>query len=255
MDKIAISLVVITLNEELNIRRCIESVPFVNDIVVLDSGSRDRTQEIANALGARVFDEEWRGYALQKQRAAELAKNEWVLSLDADEALSERAQKSLLKAYSRGLVDDCAYQWSRRSFHLGRWINHGGWYPDRQTRLYHRNKTRWIPSDVHERLSAEKIEKLEGDILHWVFKDLAHQVETNNRYSTLGTQVLAKKGKRFSLFLLCTKPVSKFLETYIFKKGILDGLPGFIISIGAAYSIFLKYAKLYEHENIKSEQK
>lgn len=245
MDITPISLVIITLNEEANIERCIRSVPFAKDIVVLDSGSQDRTVEIAKRLGARVRIEAFRGYQKQKIRATAMALHDWVLSLDADEALSPESQEELKELLSRPLEYD-AYEFPRLSYHLGRWIRHGGWYPDRQIRLFHRARAEWSEGHVHERLVAKKTYTLKHPILHWVFKDLSDQVQTNNEYSTLGAKDLLAKGQQFSLWRLVTKPYVKFIETYFFKRGFMDGVAGFVIAVSAAYSVFLKYAKLWE---------
>lgn len=240
-----ISLVVITRNAEDHIARCLKSVPFAADVVVLDSGSTDRTVEIARSLGARVFVEEWRGFGPQKRRATELANTDWILNLDADEALSDESQAELNDILKSKITDE-AFQFPRLSYHMGRWIRHGGWYPDWQTRLYDRRRANWSSAQIHEKIEAKAIKRLKQPILHWVFKDLADQVTRNNRYSDLGCQTLVDKGRRFSIFHLITKPVVKFLETYIWKRGFLDGMPGFIIAVGAAYSVFLKWAKLWE---------
>ena len=246
------SLVIITLNEERNIERCIRSVPFADEVIVVDSDSADRTQEIARGLGARVINEKWRGFREQKTFAAAAARHDWILSLDADEALSPEAQAELRQWVSdpERLHSVDALNFPRLAFHLGRWIRHGGWYPDRQTRFYHRARAGWQAGHLHERVHADRTVRLRGDILHWSFADLTAQVTTNNRYSSLGAQDLADQGKKFCLLKLLLKPTSKFLETYVVKRGFLDGLPGFIISVGAAYSVFLKYAKLWERSRI-----
>ncbi len=246
VKKLPISLTVITLNEEKNIERCLKSVPWAAEIVVLDSGSQDLTCEIAQNLGARVFREEFRGYRAQKERATELATEEWVLSLDADEALSENLSNEICSRFEEDLSQVDGFQVRRANFHLGRWISHGGWYPDRWIRLFRKEKAIWKGGNVHEKVEVESFEDLTGHILHRVFEDLSDQVETNNRYSGLGAKDLFEKKKDFSLFKLLTKPISKFVETYFFKRGFLDGLPGFIISVGAAYSVFLKFSKLWE---------
>ena len=240
----AVSLVIITKDEEAHIERCIRSVPFAQEAVVLDSGSRDRTVEIARRLGARVFVEPWRGFYQQKVRATALARFDWVIFLDADEALSPESAEEL-----KGLLENPeadAYALPRLSFHLGRWIRHGGWFPDYQVKVFNRKQARWIEQHVHEKIEAEKIVKTKNPIFHWVFDDLADQVNTNNRYSSLGAKDLLDKGQGFSFFRLVFKPMGKFFETFILKRGFLDGLPGFIIAVGAAYSMFLKYAKLWE---------
>lgn len=254
MQKWPISLVVITLNEEKNIERCLRSVPFADDVVVLDSGSQDRTCEIAKNCGARVFSESFRGYYGQKVRATELAQHDWVLSLDADEALSSELQAEIIARLEGGLQAD-AYQCSRLSFYLGRWIYHGGWYPDPQIRLFHRLKAHWREGNVHERVEAEKMGRFAHPLHHWVFENLADQVSTNNEYSTLAAKELFGKGTRFSFLKLLLKPGLKFIETYLLKRGFLDGLPGFIIAVGAAYSMFLKYAKLWEMHKFSAPPK
>ena len=249
-----LSLAIICLNEAANIERCISSVPFATDIVVLDSGSTDETREIAARLGARVFDEPWRGFRDQKRRATELCAQDWVLSLDADEALSPEAASEIeLLLSSPVLENQDGFESPRLTWNLGRWIRHGGWYPDRQLRLYNRRRAQWQGGEhVHERVAASRVARLIQPILHWPFPKLAEQINTNNRYSSLGAEELRAKGTRFSLGRLLFKPLSKFFETYILKKGFLDGLPGFIIAVGASYSVFLKFAKLWELEKSKS---
>lgn len=243
--KLPISLVVITLNEESNIERCLQSVPFASDIVVVDTFSTDRTVEIAERMGARVYQEKWRGYGPQKAFAVTRAKFDWIISLDADEALSPQLQQEILTKFS-SFREEVGYDLPRLSWHLGRWILHGGWYPDFQLRIFHRLHSRWTDAALHEKVEVLSKVRLEHPILHWVFDDLSDQVLTNDRYSTLGAENLAKAGKKFSPLKLIFKPWSKFIECYFIKLGFLDGLPGFIIAVGAAYSIFLRHAKLWE---------
>lgn len=251
-----ISLAIICLNEAQNIERCIRSVPFADDVVVVDSGSTDGTREIAERAGARVFNIAWRGFRDQKRAATELCQHEWVLSLDADEALSVEAAHAIEALLADPSLDQFdGYESPRLSFNLGRWIRHGGWYPDRQLRLYHRQRAQWQGGEhVHERVEARRVRRLDSPILHWPFPDLSEQVSTNNRYSTLGAKNLQTKGEQFSLLKLCLKPISKFLEVYFIKLGFLDGLAGFVIAVGAAYSVFLKYAKLWELQDLAPER-
>jgi glycosyltransferase involved in cell wall biosynthesis len=246
--RVRISLVVICLNEEKTIEACLRSVPFADEIIVLDSGSTDQTVEIAKKCGAKVFVEAWRGFRDQKNRALELCSSEWVISLDADEALSPQLAQEIDQLLTSGQFDGCdGYEFPRLSYHLGQKIYHGGWYPDRQLRLFNRKAVQWQGGQhVHERVSATKMGRLSSDLLHWPFDNLAEQVSTNNRYSSLGADELLKKSKKFSAALLVLKPVSKFLECYVIKRGFLDGLAGFVIAVGASYSVFLKYAKLWE---------
>ena len=246
---------IITLNEQAGIARAIESASFCDDVVVLDTGSTDETCQIARSLGARVFLEEWRGFEAQKKRATELAKNVWVLSLDGDEAVGATLREELTQLLARWAngqdqshfkVD--GYRFPRLTYNLGRWIRHGGWYPDLQLRLFNRTRAKWVGGTLHEHVSAKKVERLQGTLLHYPFIDHAEQVATNNRYSGLGAEALLAKGIKFRKSRLFFKPVSKFLETYVIKRGFLDGLPGFIIAVGAAYSIFLRHVKLWELE-------
>ncbi|HPI40837.1 MAG TPA: glycosyltransferase family 2 protein [Pseudobdellovibrionaceae bacterium] len=249
-EKLPLSLVVITFNEEKNIERCLKSVPFASEWIVLDSFSTDRTKDLSLALGARFFQEPWKGYGAQKQSATLKASYDWVLSLDADEELSPELAQELLKNFDQ-LQADVGYRMPRRSFYLGRWIDHGGWFPDYQLRLFHRKHASWTLSSIHEQVKSHRTQKLVSPILHYVFRNLEHQVQTNNNYSSLQAQDLFTQRKNFSLFKLITKPGVKFLELYFFKSGFLDGLPGFIIAVGGAYSVFLKHAKLWEIENDK----
>jgi len=244
-----LSLAIISLNEAQNIERCLRSVPFANDVVVVDSGSSDATVEIAERCGARVIRSTWRGFRDQKQYATEQCKNQWVLSLDADEALSPEAADEVRRILATDLSAVDGFEFPRLTWNLGRWIRFGGWTPDRQLRLFHRERAQWQGGEhVHERVKAKRVRRFNSPILHWPFPNLAEQVATNNRYSGLGAAELLKAGKRFSVLKLLGKSVSKFFETYVIKQGFRDGLPGLIISVGAAYSVFLKFAKLWELE-------
>lgn len=240
-----VSLVVITLNEEKNIERCLRSVPFVSEVVVVDSGSTDKTVEIARKLGAKVIVEKWRGFGPQRIFAGEQANSDWVLFLDADEALSPELAREIEDKFAK-LDPQAVYEMPRKTFHLGRWILHGGWYPDYQGRLYHRGQSHWTPKMIHEKVEGPRRERLKSPLLHWVFADLSHQIKTNDRYSTDQARELIQKGQTFSLAKLLIKPPVKFLECYVLKRGFLDGLPGFIIAVGAAYSVFARWAKLWE---------
>ncbi len=264
MQKLPLSLVIITLNEEKNIERCINSVPFASEVVILDSGSQDRTRELAQKnskeLGIDfVFQEQsWLGYGLQKRKVTALAKHDWILNLDADEALSPELALEIQKRFAQ-LNPQTAHLLPRKSFHLGRWILHGGWYPDRQLRLYHRRFFNWSEDSIHEKVVASAGGtadiSFKSPLLHYVFKNLHDQIETNNRYSGLQAQDHFEREKKFSLFKLLIKPVTKFFECYFLKLGFLDGMPGFIIAVGAGYSVFLRWSKIWELELEMSSKK
>lgn len=242
-----ITVTIIALDEEKNISRCIGSVPFASEIIVLDSSSKDRTVEIAKSLGAKVFTEPWKGFGPQKASATAKASFDWILSLDADETVSP-ALRQEIEAKFASLDPQTGYLLPRKSFYLGRWILRGGWYPDYQKRLFHRAHSNWNEAQIHEKVVSPAQEKFQGPLQHYVFRNLAHQVQTNNRYSGLLAKALQKKGQSFSIFKMLGKPISKFFETYFWKRGFMDGLPGLIISVSAGYSVFLKWAKLWEIE-------
>lgn len=250
--KLPLSLVIVTLNEADNIERCVKSVPFANEILVVDSHSTDATVQIAEKLGARVLIETWRGYGPQKAFAVSQAKNDWILSLDADEALSPELQQEILAKFA-SLKPEVGYEMPRLSWHLGRWIRHGGWYPDAQLRLFHRAHSQWSSAALHEKVQVKSKLRLEAPIMHWVFTDLSDQVITNDKYSTLGAREWVSAGRGFSLWKLVVKPASKFFECYFLKQGFRDGMPGFIIAVGAAYSLFLRHAKVWEMKSRGSQ--
>lgn len=249
--KLEVSLVIITKNEELNIERCIRSVPFASDVVVVDSYSQDKTKEIALNLGSRVIEEEWKGFGPQKHRAVNYAKYDWVLCLDADEALSEQLVCEIQQCWN-SLDPHVGYKFPRKSFYLGRWILHGGWFPDYQLRLFNRKFNQWNSLNIHEQVQANKIIFFKHPILHWVFRDISHQVITNDRYSGLQASSLYATGRKISflnlLLKMLIKPWSKFIECYFLKLGFLDGMPGFIIAVSAGYSVFLRWAKIWEKQ-------
>ncbi|MBA1438782.1 MAG: glycosyltransferase family 2 protein [Epsilonproteobacteria bacterium] len=241
---------IITYNEEKNIKRCIESVQEIADeIVIVDSLSQDATVEIAKRLGAKVIHQKFLGHIAQKQLAVDHTSNDWVLSLDADEELSDPLQQEIKKLQQQGFSSD-AYSMPRVSFHLGQWIRHGGWYPDRKIRLFNKQKAHWGGYNPHDKVIVDgEVGKLSNDIKHYVFRDLRQNIDTNNSYSSIMAEDLYNNGVKFSFFKLFFKPVGKFLEVYLYKRGFLDGMPGFIIAVGASYSMFLKFAKLWELEN------
>lgn len=242
---IKFSLAIITLNEESNIERCIRSVPIADEIIVVDSGSTDRTLEIAKRLGARVSIDPWRGFAKQKTRAAALCRNQWVLSLDADEAMSPEALESL-KGVLASEPNATAYSFPRLTHHMGQPLRNGGSYPDRQTRLFYKEKSKWSDTEVHEKIESEKIEQLKGDIFHWPFPTIESQIATINRYSGLRAKDWQNKGRKFHLSQLVLKPISKFFEVFIVKRGFRDGLVGFEVAVVTAFSYFLRLIKLKE---------
>lgn len=238
-----ISATIITYNEERKIARAIESLRCCDEIVVVDSRSTDRTVEIAQKLGARVVESPWAGYAKQKNFATAQAANDWVLSLDADEALSEALEGEIWQLRKNGPEFD-AYTMPRMAQYLGRWILHSGWYPDRKVRLYNRARATWVGEFVHESVKvAGTVGHLRSNILHYTCESLSEHVRTVDRYTTLAAQEVAARGERIGWPRLIFEPGWTFVQTYVLKLGFLDGLEGLMIANMAAMYTFLKYAK------------
>ncbi len=238
-----ISAAIITYNEERNIARALESLRCCDEIVVVDSGSTDRTVELATKLGARVLDVPWRGYAGQKNHAVECCQNDWVLSLDADEALSEALEAEIWQIKKNG--PDCdAYTMPRLAQYLGRWILHSGWYPDRKVRLFDRRRAKWVGNYVHESVAVEgRIGHLNANILHFTCSSLSEHLRTLDRYTTLAAEQLVSQKADIGWKELAIDPAWTFFRTYFVQRGFLDGYEGLAIAYTAAFYNFLKYAK------------
>jgi glycosyltransferase involved in cell wall biosynthesis len=238
-----ISATIITLNEQGNIARAIESLRCCDEVIVVDSGSQDRTIEIAAKLGARIVETNWMGYAAQKNFAAEQASNDWILSLDADEALSEALEAELWQLKKSGPRYD-AYTFPRMAQYLGRWILHSGWYPDRKVRLYDRRKARWVGKYVHESVEVTgSIGRLEYNLLHYTIDSLSQHLRTMDRYTTLAAEEIVAERRPIGWPELILDPPWTFFRTYVLKAGFLDGWEGLIIAYMAAFYNFVKFAK------------
>ena len=238
-----ISAAIITYNEERNIARALESLRCCDEIVVVDSGSTDRTVELATKLGARVLDMAWRGYAGQKNYASECCENDWVLSLDADEALSEALEAEIWQIKKNGPEFD-AYTMPRLAQYLGRWILHSGWYPDRKIRLFHRQHAKWVGNFVHESVVVEgRVGHLNANILHFTCSSLSEHLRTLDRYTTLAAEQLVSQKAEIGWKELALDPAWTFVRTYVLQRGFLDGYEGLAIAYMAAFYNFLKHAK------------
>ncbi len=238
-----ISATIITYNEERNISRVIESLRCADEVVVVDSGSTDRTVELASKLGARVLESPWRGYAGQKNLASEHASHDWILSLDADEALSEALEGEIWQIKKNGA--DCdAYTVPRLAQYLGRWILHSGWHPDRKIRLFDRNKARWIGDYVHESVVTNgRVGHLRENLLHFTCDSLSEHLKTMDRYTTLAAEQIVDQRKKIGWSQLLLDPPWTFLRSYVLHRGFLDGTEGLAIAYMAALYNFLKYTK------------
>ena len=243
-----VSVAIITFNEERNLGDCIRSCEEVADeIVVLDSFSTDRTEEIARSFPkVRFSTHAFDGHVAQKNRALGLCRNDWVLSLDADERLTPEL-RGQVRALDPG--DRVGFRVSRATYLMGRAMRHSGMYPDRRYRLFRRSRARWVGADPHDFIVIEGSGgDLRGDLLHHSFADLADHVDTLNRFSSIVAMNRAHRGRRFRAALAVVKPFAKFLENYVWKLGFLEGFHGFTASATYAFQTFLNLAKVYELE-------
>jgi len=249
-----ISVVIITLNEEKNIERCIDSVMNIADeIIVVDSFSTDQTEEICNRLEVRFIKHEFEGYIEQKNWALERATHTYVLSLDADEALSEELRESILQIKDNIKYD--AYQFNRMTNYCGKWIRHSGWYPDRKLRLADKQLAQWTGINPHDKLEVKpgsSIHHLKGDLLHYSYYSISQHAAQANNFSDITARMLYSKGKKSSIFNILFNPLIKFVRDYFINLGFLDGYYGFVICKISAHATFLKYIKLRQLRRHKS---
>lgn len=239
------SAVIITRNAAAQIEPCLQSVAFADEILIVDSGSTDATLEIAARYGARVIRQEWLGYGKQKEFATRQTRNDWVLSLDADERVSEELRHSIQETLVAPRFQ--AGRMARCNRFMGRWLRHGEGYPDWSLRLYHREHAHWSDDPVHEKLITDgKIITLMGDLLHESEQGIADYLTKQNRYTTLQAEALHRAGRSANPIKMVLSPVFRFIKFYFLRLGFLDGVPGLIhISIGC-FNSFSKYAKLIE---------
>lgn len=248
----ALSACVIACNEEENLPRCLASVAFADDVVVVvDARSRDRTEALARDAGARVFVHPYEGNVEQKNFALAQAKGEWIVALDADEALSPELEAGL-RAWLAAPEPGCdGVELCRVAFHLGRWIRHGDFYPDWQLRLFDRARGRWAGTNPHGRVRVDgPVARLAGDVEHYSYRDLADQVARIQEFSRVSAQAMFAQGRRARLYDWALRPPFDFLRAYVLKQGFRDGFPGFAIAAATGFHSFLKWAKLWELERV-----
>ena len=242
-----ITAIVITFDEETNVARALESLAWADEIIVVDSESRDRTVEIARRFTERVIIRSWPGYSAQKNFAAEQATHDWIFSLDADEQVSDELRREVEALKRAGKPAVAGYEMPRLTFYLGRWIRHSGWYPDWKLRLYDRRRARWVGDYVHEGLEVDgATARLTGDLLHFTVDHASAHHLRIDRYTTLVAAQARAQGKRASVASIIFSPLLTFLRSYVFKLGFLDGLQGYAIARFAAHYAFLKNLKLWE---------
>ena len=244
-----ISVVIITHNEEHNILRCLNSVQDVADeIVVVDSGSTDNTENICKNFGVKFVRQDWLGYSEQKNFANSLASNDWILSIDADEEISDELKRSIFKYKNNHIPHDMVFSMNRLTNYCGHWIRHCGWYPDRKIRIWNRTVGKW-EGEIHETIefSTEIKEKvLKGDLLHYSF-DSAYEYENQQfKFAKMRGEHYFQKGKKHAGFFMIVSPIFSFIQNYFFQLGFLDGKDGLYICYITAKATKLKYKTLKE---------
>ncbi len=244
MDLLSVTL--ITHNEEENIGEALQSVAWADEIVVVDSGSTDRTVQICRKYTDRVLHRDWTGFVDQKNHAVDMASHDWIFSLDADERVGPELAREIESLRKHGLRQT-GYRMPRAAFFMGRWIRHGDWYPDYQLRLFDRRHGRWQGGRVHESVRVEgNCGLLAGEINHYTYRSLSDYLRRLETYTTLAAQDYREKGRDASLLQILGNPAATFIKGYLLKRGFLDGVPGLMVALMGAVSVFFKYAKLYE---------
>jgi glycosyltransferase involved in cell wall biosynthesis len=241
-----VTVTIITKNEAAHIGAAIDSASWADEIIVVDSDSTDDTVALARAKGVRVESRRWSGWIDQKNFAAGLAGNDWIFSLDADERATPALAREI-EAVLSGDAPHVAYKVPRVTFHLGRWIRTTDFYPDFQTRLYDRRSARWAGRYVHESISATgSVGRLSQELQHYSYADLSDHLDRINAYSSLAARQMYERGRRAGVFDLVAQAPAAFLRNYVLRRGALDGSVGLLLSAVNAYSVFLKFAKLWE---------
>jgi glycosyltransferase involved in cell wall biosynthesis len=252
MDCLSLSVVIITLNEEANLRRTLASVAWADEIVIVDSGSTDGTREVAESFRAKFFVEPWKGFAAQKNSALARATGDWILSLDADEEV-EPALAEEIRAVLTASPSVAGFRIPRKNFFLGRWIRHGGFYPDPKLRLFRRGAGQFEKRLVHEDLQVDgTTASLKRNLLHNAYPTIKDYLEHMNRYSSLGAEMAAAKRTRgFSFIDIVIRPRLTFLYYYFLRLGFLDGREGLLLHLYHAQYVSWKYAKAWERSRLK----
>lgn len=245
----SLSIAIITFNEENNIGRCIDSVAEIADeIVVVDSFSTDRTEEICKSKGVTFLQNPFEGHVEQKNYILTKCTHSLILSIDADEVVSPELKKEILKIKENRKAD--AYFINRLNNYCGKWIKHSGWYPDKKVRLFDRTKVQWGGENPHDKIIVEEgatTDCIKKDILHYTYPDISAHINQLNKFTSISAEQCFKKGKKVNFFVhIILYPFSTFITKYFFKLGFLDGKAGFLVCISTAYYRFLKYSKLYE---------
>jgi len=242
-----ISACIITLNEQRNIRDCLEGIKWVDEIVVVDALSSDKTVPICREYTNKIAQRPWQGHVAQKNYALSLATHDWVLCLDADERVSAELREEIFRELQDTSAGWDGYYFPRQTFYLGRWIRRGGWYPDYKLRLFTKSKGQWAGVDPHDEVALQgRARYLKSPLYHYTYRDIAHHVAAMNQYTDIASAQKLRAAVKFPLMHMLLNPIAKFVRMYLVKRGFLDGIPGLIVAVCGSFYVFLKYAKLWE---------
>jgi glycosyltransferase involved in cell wall biosynthesis len=248
-----ISASIIVFNEEDNIADLCETISWVDEIVIVDSDSTDKTVEIARRYTDKIFNREFRGYKDKHEFADSKATGDWIFWIDADERVTDELRKSIEKLKNSNEKDlSDGFRIARKTLYMGRWIKHSGWYPDYQMRLYRKSASFWDGVSPHETARVKgKIDTLNGEFLHYTKRNLSEHHRVLDSYTTLAAEYKIKNGEKVGGLGIFFNAIAAFIRTFILKQGFRDGIQGLIIAMFTAYSVFLKYAKVWEKNNIE----
>lgn len=244
-----LSVTIITLNEEKNLRKCLESVAFADEVIISDSESQDRTLSIAREFTDKVFQEPWQGFARQKNLAQEKAQGPWILNIDADERVTPELKEEILSAIQKD-PPYAGFKIPRKNFFCGQWIRHGGWYPNYQLRLYQKEAGSFALREVHEQVVVKgPVGTLKAPLEHYTYDSISDYLKRMDRYSDLSARQYLQEGKKVSWPEILFRTKYTFFKMWILQKGFLDGAKGLVLALLYSYYTFVKYAKLKEISN------
>jgi len=247
-----VSACILSLDEADRIEECLRSVDWCDEILVVDSHSKDATREIAASLGARVIERDWPGFGPQREFAIRNASNDWIFLIDCDERVSPELRASILGVRDAGFPARAGWKCARLAHYLGRWIRHGVWYPNRQLRLFDRRRARVAGHEPHDRVELDSPPGLlRGDLLHFPYRSLDEHLRTIERYTAIMARDLHRRGRRASVLDLALRPPARFAKSYFLRLGLLDGWRGLLVAALAAHYVRMKYAKLFVLQDVR----
>lgn len=248
MKERKLSIYVLTFNNERTVERCLRSLRWADELVIVDSDSTDNTPKICRRFTDHVYQRKWTNHQEQYQYAADLTTNRWVMFVDADEEVPPELAQEIREELKADNGQWDGYIVHRRTYYLGRWIKYGGWYPDYEIRLYDRDKGRW-KGGLHAKVTVDgRIRTMKNHYYHYTYRDISDQIQTIDQYSQTAAEDMLRDGKKFSFFHMVLNPLFRFIKEYIFKRGFLDGIPGLVIVVSTMFYVFIKHAKLWERQ-------